>query len=107
MAKSQVIEKRRPAKAQPAPTPAPEAEVDAGPTCQHRWRIESPRGPMSVGRCKICNEEREFRNSTEYVWDNDNGQGYSPWRGIPAAPKAHDDDEVAATPRSSSGVSLA
>lgn len=104
MAKSQVIEKRRPAKAE---APAPVVAESEEPTCQHRWRIESPRGPMSLGRCKACGEEREFRNSTEYVWDNDNGQGYSPWRGIPAAPKAHDDDEVAATPRPSAGISLA
>ncbi len=95
MAKSQVIEKRK--------QEAVEATVATGePTCQHRWRIESPRGPMSVGRCKVCNEEREFRNSTEYVWDNDNGQGYSPWRGIPAAaPKVADDsgEEIAASSR--------
>lgn len=106
MAKSQVIEKRRPAKAVETPTPVAEVDADAEPTCQHRWRIESPRGPLSLGRCRICNEEREFRNSTEYVWDNDSGQGYSPWRGVPATAKTHDDD-VSVASRSAGGVSLA
>ena len=31
--------------------------------CTHHWVIESPRGPVSTGVCKLCNEEREFRNS--------------------------------------------
>jgi hypothetical protein len=92
MSKAQVIEKTRPTAA---------VDTIEAPTCQHHWRIESPRGAMSMGVCKRCGEEREFRNSTEYAWDNDSGSA-SPWRGIRSTPKrsTHDDDEMAAAPRS-------
>lgn len=76
--------------------------VDEGPTCQHHWIIETPRGALSEGHCKRCGEQREFRNSTEYVWDNDSsGGGSSPWRGIRATPtkSTHDDNEMAASSR--------
>ena len=76
--------------------------------CQHHWIIETPRGAMSVGRCKICSEQREFKNSTEYVWDNDSGGGGSPWRGIRATPtkSTHDDNEMAASSRSGGNAML-
>ncbi len=98
MAKSQVIE-------QPKPETIEETAV---PTCQHHWKIDSPRGALSQGTCKRCGEVREFRNSTtDYVWDDDSGQSYSPWRGI-KAPKAagHDDDEMAAASRSTAKLSV-
>jgi hypothetical protein len=28
----------------------------------HRWVIEEPNGPISRGRCKICRQERDFKN---------------------------------------------
>ena len=47
------------------------AEQEA-PTCRHHWIIESPQGATSAGRCKICNETREFRNSTaDTLWEGD------------------------------------
>lgn len=40
--------------------------------CAHFWRIESPRGPLSRGVCKLCGEEREFRNSLPLSrWDGE------------------------------------
>ena len=33
------------------------------PLCTHHWLIESPKGAISPGRCKICGEEKPFRNS--------------------------------------------
>jgi hypothetical protein len=93
MGKSQVAEKRKTVAVE---TPVARDE----PTCQHHWIIESPRGALSAGHCKVCGEEREFRNSTsDYVWDNDSGSGYSPWRGVRSGPKAPDDDEMAASSR--------
>ena len=54
---------------------APEALIDVEievPTCKHPWVIESPHGATSAGRCKICNEEREFRNSAaDTLWEGD------------------------------------
>lgn len=28
----------------------------------HRWRIPEPDGPMSIGVCKVCGAEKQFRN---------------------------------------------
>ena len=32
-------------------------------TCSHHWLIEEPNGEFSKGRCKKCNETRQFQNS--------------------------------------------
>ena len=32
---------------------------------QHHFKIESPNGPQSKGKCVICKEERYFNNSIE------------------------------------------
>jgi len=98
MGKTQVIE--RPA--------TDEAAVVEGPVCQHHRIIDTPRGSMSEGRCKRCGEAREFKNSTEYVWDNDSGGGSSPWRGIRATPtkSTADDPEMAARAPGGKGVSV-
>ena len=34
--------------------------------CSHHWVIETANGPISVGRCRLCREEKEFSNSSEY-----------------------------------------
>jgi len=34
--------------------------------CTHHWIIEPPNGSVSRGKCKICKESKEFRNSFEY-----------------------------------------
>ena len=31
--------------------------------CTHRFQIAPANGPISMGRCKWCKEEREFKNS--------------------------------------------
>ena len=42
--------------------------------CLHHWRIESPNGPTSMGRCKHCGAERHFPNSSEdSIWDGAEG----------------------------------
>jgi hypothetical protein len=42
------------------------------PQCRHHWVIESPHGATSVGRCKLCKEVREFRNSAaDTLWEGD------------------------------------
>jgi hypothetical protein len=42
------------------------------PTCRHHWIIESPHGATSLGHCKLCGEEREFRNSAaDTLWEGD------------------------------------
>ena len=34
--------------------------------CPHHWLIETAAGPVSKGVCRLCGEEREFTNSTEF-----------------------------------------
>jgi hypothetical protein len=94
MGRTQVKERKRAA--------AP-AEVTS---CRHHWIIESPRGTLSKGRCKLCGEERQFRNSTnDYIWDDDSSSssGYGSWRAVRSTPKLTDDDDMAAGPDSRNG----
>ena len=43
--------------------------------CQHHWVIDSPNGPTSVGVCKHCGKNGEFRNSIQSSgWDRDSSQ---------------------------------
>lgn len=89
-------------------TPIRERKREAAPaeaTCRHHWLIETPRGSLSKGRCKLCGEERQFRNSaTDYVWDDDSSStGYGSWRGLGPTPSVADDDELTAAPESPSG----
>lgn len=40
--------------------------------CRHHWVIESPHGATSLGKCKKCDEVREFRNSaSDTLWEGD------------------------------------
>jgi hypothetical protein len=42
-------------------------------TCSHHWVIDTPAGPLSKGRCKLCGQDREFRNSPDnaFYWEDD------------------------------------
>ncbi len=33
--------------------------------CTHHWIIKPPEGPVSIGRCSLCGEERKFSDSGE------------------------------------------
>ncbi len=40
--------------------------------CQHHWLIEPAGGPTSRGCCRLCGEERFFRNSLDSTgWERD------------------------------------
>ncbi len=44
-------------------------------SCTHHWVIESPNGPTSMGVCKICGLNAEFKNSTQGTgWDRESPQ---------------------------------
>ena len=38
--------------------------IDNEETCH--WVIEPPNGPVSMGKCKKCGTQKEFKNSFEY-----------------------------------------
>jgi hypothetical protein len=35
-------------------------------SCGHHWLIDTPTGPTSMGKCKLCGERKEFRNYDQY-----------------------------------------
>lgn len=39
----------------PAPAGMPDGHF-------HRWRIDEPNGPVSLGVCKVCGAEKQFKN---------------------------------------------
>ena len=41
------------------------AEAPTTQTCCHHWMIQTSDGPVSLGVCKHCFENREFKNSIE------------------------------------------
>ncbi len=90
----------------------PEAKAPAQTDeCRHHWIIESPHGALSGGRCKICGEEREFRNSAnDYIWDDDSSSSGSRYGGMGRAhssPKvAVEDDDGMAVSGSRSGEAV-
>jgi hypothetical protein len=73
------------------------AEAAEAPQCRHHWKIAPPNGATSLGKCKLCGEEREFRNSSaDSIWDNDSGEsGFNRSR----ARGSHDTIEEESGPR--------
>jgi hypothetical protein len=48
------------------------AEAATRRPCRHHWLIESAQGTTSKGCCKLCGDEREFRNSvSDPGWETD------------------------------------
>ena len=40
--------------------------------CNHHWVIDSPNVPTSTGRCRVCGEIREFKNSIQITsWESE------------------------------------
>lgn len=74
-------------------------------SCRHHWLIESPSGALSRGRCKVCGEERQFRNSAnDYIWDDDSSSpAYGRWSGVRSTVKLAEDDDMTAGPDTSAG----
>ena len=42
------------------------------PPHAHHWVIEAPSGAESNGVCRICGEQRSFKNAAEQYWDRSN-----------------------------------
>lgn len=43
----------------------------AAGVCRHYWLIDTPSGPVSRGVCKLCGEEREFKNYLDTPYRDD------------------------------------
>ena len=90
----------------------PEADAPAQTDeCRHHWIIESPHGALSDGRCKVCGEEREFRNSAnDYIWDDESSSSGARYGGLgrahPSPKAATEDDDGMAVPGSRSGEAV-
>ena len=83
------------AKKKAAVSEQPEA---ASALCVHHWVIDPPNGAVSKGRCKVCGEEKEFRNSFEYSsWYGNKSPGAKgPQKGAAPASAASSDKKPAA-----------
>lgn len=67
----------------------PEHVAEGAPTCRHHWVIASPNGATSAGRCKLCGETKEFRNSSGEGWDRDGSEvGSASWNRSIRSPAA-------------------
>jgi|GEM_PF-2117929 hypothetical protein len=45
--------------------PLPEIDEQEDNGCVHYWLIDVPSGPVSDGKCRVCGQKKEFRNSLE------------------------------------------
>lgn len=58
------------------------SEATAETQCRHHWLIESPHGATSMGICKLCGAQKEFRNSAyDRLWEDGplSELSYRPW----------------------------
>ena len=56
-----------PVQEQSTPVSTTEPQLDQ---CCHHWIIEAANGPVSLGVCLNCGEDREFKNAIdEGQWD--------------------------------------
>ncbi|GAG39154.1 unnamed protein product [marine sediment metagenome] len=47
------------------------SEATAETECRHHWLIESPHGPTSMGICRLCGAQKEFRNwAYSWLWED-------------------------------------
>ena len=80
------------------------------PECRHHWLIESPHGATSMGMCKLCGAQKEFRNSAgDFLWEDEplSELAYGRWgrsRSI-SAPAAGREEEGVAVGAASSETS--
>jgi len=81
------------------------------PTCRHHWLIESPHGATSMGICKLCGSQKEFRNSAgDFLWEDEpmSELAYGQWgrsRSI-SAPAGREEEEVAVAAKSKASARL-
>jgi len=79
-------------------------EVTAQPECRHHWLIESPHGATSMGICKLCGAQKEFRNSAgDFLWEDEplSELAYGQWgrsRSISAPAGEREGEGVGAAP---------
>ncbi|HXG36928.1 MAG TPA: hypothetical protein VNL15_08170 [Dehalococcoidia bacterium] len=84
---------------------SPEAETQ----CRHHWIIDTPHGAISMGRCKLCGERKEFFNSAPgAIWEDDSPvSDLGRWgRGKTAAVAVEEDDSGVSAADAASNSSM-
>ena len=82
------------------------------PTCRHHWLIESPHGVTSMGVCKLCGSQKEFRNSAgDFLWEDEplRELAYGQWgrsRSISAPVGGREEEGVAVAAGSTTSARL-
>ena len=73
----------------------PETIEQTPPRCPHYWVIQQAEGPVSLGTCQICGQEKEFKNYVEAsTWGDDRAASRSRAAiGIGRASSGHREDE--------------
>lgn len=66
----------------------PEREhAEPAKPCSHRWMIESPNGPTSMGKCMKCGAKGEFKNSIPITgWERSGSKARKNASKSPASP---------------------
>ena len=65
----------------PEPGANGKGAAEANGKCRHYWVIESPEGPVSIGRCKNCGAVKEFQNYAPIsTWSDDKSPAIQPSR---------------------------
>ena len=61
--------------------------------CRHSWKIKTPEGATSEGRCEHCRAKRDFSNSPQdHIWEDT--ILVHAWRGVkPAANESSGGDD--------------
>lgn len=78
-------------------------DVETKPECRHHWLIDSPHGATSMGICKLCGAQKEFRNSAgDFLWEDEpmSELAYGQWgrsRSISAPASRSEEEEVVVT----------
>ena len=87
-------------------------ETATQPECRHHWLIESPHGATSMGVCKLCGSQKEFRNSAgDFLWEDEpmSELAYGRWgrsRSISAPIRGREEEGVAVAAGSTSSARL-
>ena len=71
--------------------PSPGERMES-PECRHHWLIESPQGPVSRGRCQLCDATREFKNYIDAIsWGEESSQSTANYATADASSEGPDD----------------
>ena len=71
-----------------------EREEEQVSQCSHYWLIDAAGGPTSMGVCRLCGAERQFKNYLDNApWDNDESVTRDPVQAVASSVGSVDEVE--------------